>query len=379
MTLTPRSFAHPGGVHNATPPRVVFGPGSVAGLRHEVERLGARRALVVSTPGRIELAERLASAIGDRCAGLLPDAVSQVPIELARRGRDKAAALGADCLVGVGGGSATGLCKGIAYESGLPIIAIPTTYSGSEMTGFCGMTIDGVKRMHESLTMRPAVVIYDAELSLSLPPMVTASSAVNALAHCVDAIYLPSLSPLLGPAAVEGARVVCATLPALREKPNELWARNEMLYGAYLSGAALTGGFAIQHAIAHMLGGSFGVEHGIAHAVVLPYVTAHLRERTPGPLAPIANALNTDDLAGHIWDLVAESGLPVRLGEVGLSEHDFERAVQIASTADEHDDERNDPDGHNAALSGNPAPVTEAAVRAILAAAAEGNRPGIRQ
>lgn len=379
MTRRPRSFAHPGGVHNATPPRVVFGPGSVVGLREEVERLGARRALVVSTPGRIELAERLASAIGERSAGLLPEAVTQVPIELARRGRDKAAATGADCLVGVGGGSATGLCKGIAYESGLPIIAVPTTYSGSEMTGFCGMTIDGIKRMHESLTMRPATVMYDAELSLSLPARVTAASAVNALAHCIDAIYLPSLSPLLAPAAIEGARTVCTALPALLENLDDLWVRNELLYGAYLSGAALTGGFAIQHAIAHMLGGSFGVEHGVAHAVVLPYVTAHLVDRAPSSLAPIAAALGTDDLAGHVWDLVAESGLPVRLREVGLSDEDFERAVEIATTAEEHDGEQSDPDGHNAARPGNPAPVTEPAVRAILAAAAEGSRPGTRR
>lgn len=379
MTRTPRSFAHPGGVHNATPPRVVFGPGSVAGLRDEVERLGARRALVVTTPGRLELADRLASTIGDRCAGLLPEAVTQVPIELARQARDKAATMGADCLVGVGGGSATGLCKGIAYESGLPIIAVPTTYSGSEMTGFCGMTIDGVKRMHESLAMRPATVMYDAELSRSLPPRVTAASAVNAVAHCIDAIYLPSLSPLLVPAAIEGARVVCTTLPTLLKDPDDRLARNDMLYGAYLSGAALTGGFAIQHAIAHMLGGSFGVEHGIAHAVVLPYVTAHLLDHTPGSLVPIAAALGTDDLAGHVWDLVAGSGLPVRLSEVGFPEEDLERAVRIATTAEEHDGERNDPDGHSAAQSGYPAPVTAPAVRAILGAAARGNRPDRRR
>lgn len=368
-----RSFAHPAGVHNATPPRVVFGPGTSAGLSDEVGRLGASRALIVTTPGRASLGDRFASAISDRCAGLLPEAVSQVPVELVRRAAQKAASSGADCLVAIGGGSAIGLCKGIAYESGLPIIALPTTYSGSEMTGFCGMTSGGVKRMHESLAMRPSVVVYDAELSMSLPPSTSASSAMNALAHCVDAVYLPSLSPLLAPAAVEGARIVATTLPALLANPADVVARNEMLYGAYLSGAALTGGFAIQHAVAHMLGGSYGVEHGIAHAVVLPYVTDHLLRYAPEPLGLIADALGTTDLAGYLWDLAVHAGLPVRLDAVGFGPHDVERGVAIATTADAP---ATNPDAHDAGRAGNPAPVTDDAVRAILHAAAAGLRPG---
>ena len=369
-----RTFAHPAGVHNATPPRVVFGPGSSAGLRDEVDRLGARRAMIVTTPGRAALGDRFADTIGDRCVGLLPEAISQVPVELVGRGVEKAAGRGADCLVAIGGGAATGLCKGIAYESGLPIIAVPTTYSGSEMTGYCGMTSGGVKRMHESLAMRPSTVVYDAELSLGLPQATSASSAMNALAHCIDAIYLPSLSPLLAPAAIEGARVVTHALPGLLASPGDLGLRNEMLYGAYLSGAALTGGFAIQHAVAHMLGGSYGVEHGTAHAVVLPYVTDHLLRHAPQPLGRIADAVGTRDLAGHLWDLAVGAGLPVRLADVGFSIADEEdRAVLIATTADAPP---TDPDTHDAGRIGNPAPVTDSAVRAILRAAADGARPG---
>ena len=370
---TPRSFAHPAGVHNATPPRIVFGPGSSAHLGAEVDRLGARRAMIVTTPGRTAMGDRFATALGDRCVGLLPEAISQVPVELVRRGVEKAVARGADCLVAVGGGAATGLCKGIAYESGLPIVAVPTTYSGSEMTGYCGMTADGVKRMHESLAMRPRTVVYDAELSVGLPPTASASSAMNALAHCIDAIYLPSLSPLLAPAAVEGARIVAHTLPLLLADPDDVAIRNEMLYGAYLSGAALTGGFAIQHAIAHMLGGSYGVEHGTAHAVVLPYVTDHLSERAPLALGRIAAAVGADDLAGYLWDLNVRAGLPVRLADVGFSVEDEDRAVLIATTADGRP---TDPDVHDAGRAGNPAPVTDDAVRSILRAAAAGRRPG---
>jgi maleylacetate reductase len=371
-----RTFAHPAGVHNATPPRIVFGPGTSAGLRDEVDRLGARRAMIVTTPGRASMGDRFAEAIGERCAGLLPEAVSQVPVDLVRRGVEKSAGLGADCLVAIGGGAATGLCKGIANETGLPIVAVPTTYSGSEMTGFCGMTADGVKRMHESLAMRPSVVIYDAELTLGLPPSTTASSAMNALAHCVDAIYLPSLSPLLAPAAVEGARIVTNTMPKLLANPDDVMLRNEMLYGAYLSGAALTGGFAIQHAIAHMLGGSYGVEHGTAHAVVLPYVTDHLLRQAPLALGRIADAVGTADLAGHLWDLAVGAELPVRLADVGFSADDEDRAVHIATTADAPP---TGSDIHDAGRAGNPAPVTDSAVRAILRAAAEGERPGGRR
>jgi alcohol dehydrogenase class IV len=363
-----RTFAHPAGVYNATPARVVFGAGAVAGLRAEVERLGAQKALVVTTPGRAGLGDRVATDLGDRCAGLLPEAVSQVPIELAHRGRQKAVGMDADCLIAVGGGAATGLCKGIAYESRLPIIAVPTTYSGSEMTGFCGMTIDGVKRMHQSRAMLPSVVVYDPELSLSLPPRLTAASAMNALAHCIDAVYLPSISPLLRPAAVDGARAVTAALPAVLADPDDLDARSELLYGAYLSGAALTGGFALQHAIAHMLGGSFGVEHGAAHALVLPYVTAHLVQQAPEPLGRIADAIGTDDLPGHVWDLVARAGLPTRLADVGIGPADLDRAVDIAS-------EEGDDDPALAAGPRNPAPVTADVVRAVLTAATTGGRP----
>jgi alcohol dehydrogenase class IV len=369
---SPRHFAHPGGgVYNATPDRVLFGPGSASRLPEEVERLGVSRPLVVTTPGRVEMGKQVAAALDDRCAGLLPDAISQVPIELTRRCREDAAAMGADCLVAVGGGAATGLCKGIAYQSGLPIIAVPTTYSGSEMTGFCGMTIDGVKRMHESPAMLASVVIYDAELSRQLPLGVTASSAMNALAHCVDAAYLPSISPLLRPAAIEGARVVTSALPTVLADPGDLGARNELLYGAYLGGAALTGGFALQHAVAHTLGGSFGVEHGVAHAVVLPYVTAHLVERAPAALGRVADAVGTTDLPGHIWDIAVAAGLPVRLSDVGVRAEDLETAVRIASTGESYD--------VNTSLDAtldNPAPVTEDVIRTVLSAAAAGVRPG---
>lgn len=358
-----RTFSYPGGIYNATPPRVVFGPGSVAGVGAEVVRLGARRALVVTTPGRRALGERIAALIGERCVGVLAEAVSQVPIELARRGREQAQALEADCLVSVGGGASVGLGKGIALGHPLPIIALPTTYSGSEMTGFCGITIDGVKRMHTSLDMLARTVIYDAELSLSLPNAVSAASAMNALAHCIDAIYVPSLSPLLAAAAVDGAAAIVGSLGRVLAVPDDLQARNELLYGAYLGGAALTGGFALQHGLAHVLGGSFGVEHGLAHALILPQVAAYNAHFAPHALGRIAAALGTDNLGGTLFDLLTASGLPTRLADLGLDEADLQRAVAVTLETEKEG-------------SPNPGPVTAAAVGEILRRAHQGVRPG---
>lgn len=353
-------FETPGGVYNATPPRIVFGAGSSAGLAGEVARLGARRAVVVSTPGRAAMARTLAEALGPACAGLLPEAVSQVPIELARRARERVRDLGGDCILSAGGGAAVGLGKGIALELALPIVAVPTTYSGSEMTGFCGITIDGVKRMHQSLNMLASTVVYDPELSLGLPLPVTAASAMNALAHCVDAVCVPTASPWIRLAAAEGAAVVMRGLRRVIRTPSDVDARAELLYGAHLAGAALTGGFALQHGLAHTLGGSYGIEHGLSHALVLPHVAAYNAGFAP-ELAAVAAAMGVDDLGGAIFELLVETGLPTSLRDVGFDRRALDAAARITLETDN---------------GLNPAPVTAAAVRAILDDAYAGRRPG---
>jgi len=356
-------FELPGGVYNATPPRIVFGIGSRNRVAAEVERLGCSRAVVLSTPGRTVMAQEVASNLGGRFAGLLPEAISQVPIDLARDGRKKVSELGADCLVCVGGGAAVGFGKGISLELALPIIDIPTTYSGSEMTGFCGITIDGVKRMHTSLNMLASTVIYDAELTRDLPLKVSAASAMNALAHCVDAIYLRTASPIIKWAAVEGAQAVVEGLRRVIKAPADMGARSQLLYGAYMAGAALTGGFALQHGLAHTLGGSYGIEHGLSHALVLPHVAAFNNRHAP-ELGRISEALGTDEPGGAIFDLLLESGLPTSLKEIGFSEDELDRAAAITIETDN---------------GLNPVPVTEQIAREILDEAYHGRRPGVMQ
>ncbi len=347
-------------VHNAVPHRVVFGAGTAASVAEEVDRLGAKRALVLSTPGRTAMARNVVEQLGGSCAGLLATAVSQVPIELAQVSRQQAREMGADCLISVGGGAAIGLGKGIALETAMPIIAIPTTYSGSEMTAFCGITIDGVKRMHQSLNMLARTVIYDPALSAKLPVAISAASALNALAHCVDAVYAPTSSPILVAGGVEGARVIADALPRVAAQPDDLAARSDLLYGAYLAGAALASGFALQHGIAHVLGGTFGIEHGLSHAVVLPHVTAYNARYAPVAVARIARALGVDNAGAGIFDLLVSAGLPTSLASLGIRADQVEEIVRITVETDHGN---------------NPGPVDAAGIRAILQDALVGRRP----
>ena len=355
------SFAYgDASVHNAVPHRVVFGVGTLETIPAEVERLGAKRPLVLSTPGRSGMARRVQAMLGERCAGLLATAISQVPIELAVTARQQARDAGADCLISVGGGAAIGLGKGIALETAMPIIAVPTTYSGSEMTGFCGITIEGVKRMHQSLNMLARTVIYDPALSVSLPAHISAASAMNALAHCVDAIYAPTASPLLLAAGVEGAAAIHRALPRVAARPDDIEARSELLYGAYLAGAALASGFALQHGIAHVLGGTFGIEHGLSHAVVLPHVTAYNARYAPEAVGRIGAALGTDHAGSAIFDLLVSAGLPTSLQTLGITEDQLDTIVRITVETDHGN---------------NPGPVDAPGIRSILDGAFHGRRP----
>ena len=355
-----KSFSYPGDVYNAIPPRVVFGAGSSEHVSEETRRLGASRVLVISTPGRGSTAEAVARRLGAQCVGVVAEAVSQVPIELAEQARKRATELKADCLVSVGGGASIGLGKAIALALGIPIIAIPTTYSGSEMTGFCGITIDGVKCMHTNLNMLAHTVIYDPALTVGLPLDVSAASAMNALAHCVDAIYVPTVSPIIAGAAALGAKVIADAILRVVEKPDDLDVRSEMLYGAYLAGAALTGGFALQHGLAHVLGGSFGVSHGLSHALILSHVATYNQKFAPVQVGLIGSSMGQADVGGAIFELVNALKLPKSLKEIGFQEKFIKAAAKITVETD---------NGFN------PAPVTEEVVESILRSAFEGRRP----
>jgi maleylacetate reductase len=188
--------------------RVIFGVGALNRLSDEVERLGARRALVLATPEQRSDAEEAARRLGALSAGVYAEAVMHVPIEIARAARETARRLGADCCVAIGGGSTIGLGKAIALESPIPIVAVPTTYAGSEMTSIYGVTEGGLKKTGRDPKVLPRTVLYDPILTLTLPAKIAGPSGMNAIAHCVEALYAEDANPIISLFAAEGIRAL---------------------------------------------------------------------------------------------------------------------------------------------------------------------------
>src|SRR5688572_6503072 len=206
-------------VYIAQPGRVVFGCGSLADLPGEIELLGARHALVLSTPGQAANANRIATMLGERAAGVFARAVMHVPVDVARAAVAEARHVGADCVVAIGGGSTTGLGKAIALECSLPIVAIPTTYAGSEMTPIYGLTEAGIKRTGKEPRVQPRTVIYDPDLTLALPVQLSITSGINAIAHAAEGLYARDGNPVMSLLAEEGIRCFAKALPAIRANP----------------------------------------------------------------------------------------------------------------------------------------------------------------
>ncbi|MGF6597112.1 maleylacetate reductase [Paraburkholderia sp. GAS448] len=347
-------------VYNGLPSRVIFGAGSLAQLGREIELLGATRALVLSTPQQRAQAEALAGQLGERAAGVFAEAVMHVPVETARQARVFATEVGADCAIAIGGGSTTGLGKAIALETSLPIIAIPTTYAGSEMTPIYGLTEGGVKKTGRDLRVLPRTVIYDPTLTTSLPPALSLTSGINAIAHAAEGLYAQDANPIVSLMAEEGIRALGNGLPLVMDDPGNLAARADCLYGAWLCGAVLGSvGMALHHKLCHTLGGTFNLPHAETHTIVLPHVLAYNRDAAPEAMKRIARALRADDAAQGAFDLAHDHGAPTALKDIGLTATDLDVALDLALKNPYW----------------NPRPVEPAPLRALLEAAFEGRRP----
>ena len=318
-------------VYNGQPGRVVFGAGSLSQLGQEIEKLGARRALVLSTPEQRASAERIADMLGPRAAGVFDRAAMHVPIETAREAREVARKLDADCAVAVGGGSTTGLGKAIALESGLPILAIPTTYAGSEMTPIYGITEAGLKKTGKDSKVLPRTVIYDPELTLTLPVGLSVTSGINAIAHAAEGLYAQDSNPVMDLMAEEGIAALARALPAIRAQPGDLAARSDALYGAWLCGSVLGAvGMALHHKLCHTLGGSFNLPHAEVHTVVLPHALAFKAPAAPRAMVRIARALGGVSAPAAVYALARGNGAPVALKDIGMRAADLDRAADIA-------------------------------------------------
>jgi maleylacetate reductase len=337
--------------YQALPMRVVFGTGSLAQLPDEVAALGLTSVLVLCSPEQEDTGRAVAAALGERAAGVLPEARMHVPIEVARRARDRAAELGADGCVAVGGGSAIGLGKAIALEHELPVIAIPTTYAGSEMTPVWGLTEGGQKRTGRDVRVLPRSVLYDAELTLTLPAGMSVASGLNAVAHAVEGLYAPDATPIISLMAEEGTRALAAALPRIVADGGDLEARAEAQYGAWLCGAVLAATtMSLHHKLCHTLGGTLDLPHAQTHTVVLPHALAYNQPAAPDAVAALARALGgTSDPARELWELAGRLDAP-RIAELAVAE------------------------GGGSSYR-NPRPVTRDGVEALLRAAWAGDAP----
>lgn len=342
------------------PGRVVFGVGALDHLPREIELLGATRALVLSTPEQEAQAEDVAKRLGTRCAGVFPRAVMHVPIEVARAARDEAKRLGADCAVAIGGGSTTGLGKAIALESALPILAIPTTYAGSEMTPIYGLTEGGLKKTGRDRKVLPKTVIYDPALTLGLPVGLSVTSGFNAIAHAAEGLYAEDANPIMSLMAEDGIRALAHGLPAIVKNAKDLEARSECLYGAWLCGAVLGAvGMALHHKLCHVLGGTWNLPHAETHTVVLPHALAYNADAAPDAMRRIERALGAPHAAQGVYDLMKTLGAPLALKDIGMRETELDRAAQLATTAPYF----------------NPRPIDRQPIRALLDNAFSGRRP----
>jgi maleylacetate reductase len=340
--------------------RVIFGAGALDRLAEEVKRLGARRALVLATPEQRGDAEEAARRLGELAVGVYAEAVMHVPIETARAACETARRLNADCSVAIGGGSTTGLAKAIALESGLPIVCVPTTYAGSEMTPVYGITEGGLKKIGRDPRVRPRTVLYDPALTVTLPAKIAGPSGMNAIAHCVEALYAQDGNPVISLMAADGIRALARSLPVVVQEPANLDARADALYGAWLAGSALGAtSMSIHHKVCHTLGGSFHLPHAEVHTVILPHAAAFNRDAAPEAMRIVAAALGAADAAQGIYDLAVRIGAPTALKDIGMPLDGLDRAARLATESPYY----------------NPRPVDYAGVRQLLEDAYYGKRP----
>lgn len=350
-------------VYQGTPSRVVFEWGALERLPDELSALGAQRALILSTPEQQPLAERVRGVLGERAAGVCAQAVMHVPVEVARAAREMAAELGADCCIAIGGGSTIGLGKAIALESSLPILAVPTTYAGSEMTPIFGLTEGRLKRTGRDPRVLPRTVLYDPSLTLSLPPGISAASGVNAMAHAVEALYAEDANPVISLMAEESIRALGEALPAIVRAPDDREMRSRALYGAWLAGTCLGAvGMALHHKLCHTLGGTFNLPHAQTHAAMLPHTGHYNHAAAPDALRRVARALGGTDAADAgplLFRLNRQLGLSAALADIGMPEAGLDEAADLAC--------RNP--------YANPRPIERAPIRELLQHAWEGREP----
>ncbi|POR33556.1 Maleylacetate reductase [Tolypocladium paradoxum] len=320
--------------YTANPARVIFGSDTIKKLPDELRRLGKTRPLLLSTPQQISGAEALRDIIGHGVVGIFAEATMHTPLEVTEKAIAYAKPRNADCVVSIGGGSTIGLGKAISVRTGLYHIAISTTYAGSEVTPVLGETTGGIKVTRSDPGILPGTVIYDVDLTMTLPAGLTATSGVNAIAHAVEALYARNGNPVINLIAKQGIRALALSLPVLATDLGSRQARASALYGAWLCGTCLGAvGMSLHHKLCHALGGSFNLPHAETHAVILPHALAYNAPKVPLAMAMLAEAIPESDgepIKG-LNSLLAKLNVPRALKDLGMKESDIDKAADIAS------------------------------------------------
>jgi alcohol dehydrogenase class IV len=322
--------------YNANPGRVVFGAGSLQKLPDEITRLGLKAPLILSTPQQVKQAEDVEKVLSNasiQSAGIYTNATMHTPSHITEEAMSFLKSKSADCLVSIGGGSTTGLGKAISVRNGLPHISIPTTYAGSEMTPILGETQDGKKTTRSDPKILPGTVIYDVDLTMTLPPSLSATSGVNAIAHAVEALYAKNKNPIISMFAIEGTRSLAESLPEIVVNPQSQTAREKAQYGAWLCGVCLgSSAMALHHKLCHTLGGSFNLPHAETHTIVLPHALSYNAPAISDAMAKLATALpdSHGDATKGLNALLDKLNVKRALKDFGMKEEDIDKAAEIA-------------------------------------------------
>lgn len=319
--------------YKALPLDVYFGNGKSKQVKEVLQQYGYHKVLVITTPEQEQAGLKLVEQLHELAVGVYPYAVMHVPVEVAEQAVEYVKNNQIDCCLALGGGSTIGLAKAIALKVHTPIIAIPTTYAGSEMTTVYGMTENNLKTTGKDIHVLPKGVIYDPELSLTLPAQISACSGMNAMAHAVEALYAQDKNPIVSLMAIESIKSLKDALPAIVKNSQDIEARQKAMYGAWLAGICLGSvGMAIHHKICHTLGGTFNLPHAQAHAIILAYSVHYNRNADTEAMDRLAEALGVssrEDVGTAIYQLNQSLHIPLSLKEIGLPQQGAAEVAHI--------------------------------------------------
>ena len=350
--------------HNSLPARVVFGPGKISSLGVEIERLNVKSVLFCCTPGRNKEVRRLTSSLNNVSAGICAIAEQYVPLPMVKEARNIAKQNNVDCVVSYGGGTSIGLAKAISLDLEIPVISAVTTFSGSETTDLQAILTDGVRIGYKSDWMLPKTIIYDPETAMGVPLEIMIPSGINAIAHGVEAFYSKGASPVNNLIAGEGIRSLASALTRMSSGDDNIEARGDGLYGAWLCGTALgSAGVALHHKFAHVLGSTFGLEHSKAHTVALPHSVAYTTNGAREAMRQISAALGDEkkEASLALYELNQRIGAPTSLKEIGMPMEGIDIAAKMIS---------DDPYP-------NPVPIEYEGIRRMIEDAWNGRAPNI--